>query len=296
MHRIDSYGSTDAGLYTNGVPAVTPATVADANAMNALQEELAHLVERPPYSGTLTTSDETTEPGDPAWTQVGDALDARYGQLAEPNTWAGEQTLEAGVTTPELATGGLQILSVHPVFNGTDYRLRLYSVEATHVQFSDGGLLLTWNASWDGSAWQPDVSGLPAQATQTRPDGTVRLFRLGSLSAPAGAALFDAVTAHVDAGGMRVVPYVSTAAGPHNSVGAFEGRVAIKAGTNSITINNSAFTTGSIPSITYQSGAVRDTTLTQIWCDMLTGTLNIYGNANATSDVLVAWRVMVPPA
>lgn len=96
MHRIDSFGATAAETYTNGVPNVTPATVADANAMNAIQEELAYLVERDGGPALLTSTDGVTVKGDPEWTQVGDALDARYGQLAQPNTWTGVQTLNGG--------------------------------------------------------------------------------------------------------------------------------------------------------------------------------------------------------
>lgn len=285
MHRIDGAGNVG-GMFDPGNPGITEATVLTPDWCNAVQEELVHVI--------LTQAGISLVKG--TNTQLWAALVALLGRLGTANTWEGVQTLEAGITTPAVAAEGLQILASLPIFDGAAYAARIYAVEATHTQFSDGGLLLTWNASWDGSAWQPDVSGQPAQAMFVRRDGNIRLHRIASLSSPAGAAAFDGVVTHMEDRGMRVATYVSTASGPHNGVTAFEGRVAIKAGTDSITINNSNFTTGSIPLITYQSGAVRDSTLTEIWCDMLSGSLVIYGNANATSDVLVAWRVMVPPA
>lgn len=87
MHRIDSFGSIG-GLYTNGVPNVIPATVADADAMNAIQEEIAFVIE----SAGITLDKNDYE-------QLLAALVATFGRLANPNTWTGTQTFAAITAT-----------------------------------------------------------------------------------------------------------------------------------------------------------------------------------------------------
>ena len=56
MKRADSFGSVG-GLFTNGNPPNTPATVVDASSLNAFQEEIARAIE---FAGiTLNEADNT---------------------------------------------------------------------------------------------------------------------------------------------------------------------------------------------------------------------------------------------
>jgi hypothetical protein len=287
MHRIDSAGHVG-NLFGPGTPGVTEATEIDYAWMNAIQEELVHVI--------LTQAGISLVKG--TNTQLWAALIAKFGRLASTNTWSAVNTFSGGVTqtsaitTSSLSSGAVQLIGVYPVFNGSAKMMRLYTTEEAHAH--GHSLTLTWNASWNGTAWVADVNGT-ATAISITPE-SVAFRMITSATTSPGDATFGSPRGLLTSDGVRSQAYISTASSPHNSVTAFSGRVLIKAGTSSTTINNAAFTTNCVPKVTMIAGAVLDATLTTVWCDILSGTLNIYGNANATSDVKVAFDVMLPGA
>jgi hypothetical protein len=288
MHRIDSPGNVG-GLFDEGVPNVTEATELDADWFNAVQEELCKLVEDLPTVGAGTLVKGTYD-------QVYTQLLATFGRLGAANTWSAANTFSGGITqtsaitTSALAAGGLQKIGEYPIYNGDARRMRLYTTEVTHGHAQS--FTLTWNASWSGSAWVADVNAV-AHAITIAPD-LVKFYEIAAATTSPGDANFGGVRAAFATYGVRRNHYISTAASPHNSVTQFLGQVAIKIGTSGTVVNNAAFTATSVPMVQLIAGAVRDTTLTEVWCTIATGTLTIYGNANATADVTVAWRVDVP--
>lgn len=204
--------------------------------------------------------------------------------------FTGDLTLEGKITTHALVSGAVQLLMIFPVWNGSAYRLRLYT---TDVDFAGIGpsLLLTWNASWDGTKWMPDVAGQAAYGLIT--DGSNITIRINSPLGAGGDTSLGPEFVKLNSSGVRRGTYVSTAAGPHTT-GYFSGQVRIKAGTSSVVINNALFTSTCTPHFNMLPGVLKDATLTDIWGDIQSGTLTIYGNANATADVRVSFSVEVP--
>jgi hypothetical protein len=103
MHRIDSSGSVG-GMFTDGQPGDTEATVVSEDWLNAVQEEVVAVV--------LASGASLSKPDN---TQLRTALYALFGRLAQANTWTLLQTLSKGAT----ATGDTNAAALTGVGNGT---------------------------------------------------------------------------------------------------------------------------------------------------------------------------------
>ncbi len=208
--------------------------------------------------------------------------------------FSGVLKILGNLLTDATPASGLKLLGEFPVFNGSPHKLRMYLTDALHPFGSSafgGTLTLTHNAYWDGSTWMPDVPGINAVAYCL--DGAQIECRVIAPLTGAGDVNFGVISYRVTGDGVRKSTYYSTAAGPHTTT-VFSGRVSIKAGTSDVVINNSRFTATSVPHFNILPGAVEDATLTRIWGSMVSGSLIIYGNANATADVPISFTVEVP--
>lgn len=131
MHRIDSDASVN-GLFSAGNPASgQPGTVVSPEWLNAIQEEIAGLIEA--MGGTLAKADNT---------QLAAAVLAL---LARVSTWTARQTFSDGVTVgsgndaADLTNGGLELTSANALIDfkdlsSEDYDARIIKPSGQNLQ------------------------------------------------------------------------------------------------------------------------------------------------------------------
>lgn len=277
MHRTDADGNV-AGNFTDGDPSppFQEATVIGADTMNALQNELIHVIET---LASITLVKGTN-------TQLGTALYALFGRLAAANTWTTTNTFDAPVTAPLPVVSEFRAVLSYPSDNGSAVRSRVLVADAASP-YQDS-LLITTNADWDGTKWVPDVVSGPAELVSFE-RGAIRLRAITSLGA-GGAADFGNVLAEFGRVAVGLKKVTLTGAGPHTST-ARVGTVVIQAGTSSANVGNSTSTAATYVFATIQQSAV-DATLTSVQ-GLTTGSgFTVYGNANATANVTVAFQLI----
>ena len=152
MHRVDGDGNVS-GSFIEGVPGLQEATVITGAWLNAVQEEMANVVEG--TGATLNKADNTQ-----LWTR----LKAWFGRLASPNTWSANNFFTSSPVNADSSDAGAFLSStVAPATNkrwcvfslaiGGGVYARLYASWA-------GGIRLVTNASWNNTTqlWTCDVA------------------------------------------------------------------------------------------------------------------------------------------
>lgn len=97
MHKTNAANNV-ANEFSNGTPPLTPGTAIDAADLNTWQRELCNVVENAGAGLTLNAGDDT---------QVLQALENTFGQLAEPNTWTQANTFGGLVLAPNGEATGI---------------------------------------------------------------------------------------------------------------------------------------------------------------------------------------------